>query len=297
MHDIEMHEASDEFARCWRAAGQHIQRQVQGSMQSWLKASLNPPFLEHMSFRLGNQLFFVRIQEVEGRLAVPGTQAGLLMIARECKGHACIMPMQEKAGTWTPEVPGWGLLDAHTGQAIDPVTLISDEKIEMTDWEVQDFAVQIVRDHLRQSGRELMSWQGNPGVDPSLWFVGNSGPEWVVVRAARYPTLKAKRPANWEKIAEGCARIGKVGHFASVSIANHDDAFDPSGTVPPTPFWRGHRISRDLRDLSRDRLEIVSIQGTRAPGLDRESTTGLHTTHRGTEVSPGSPGSPGTPGT
>jgi hypothetical protein len=34
------------------------------------------------------------------------------------------------------------------------------------------------------------------------------------------------------------------------------------------PLWRGHRISRDLRDLSRDRLEIVRIQGTRAPGLD-----------------------------
>jgi hypothetical protein len=134
------------------------------------------------------------------------------------------------------------LVGALTGEAIHPVTLISDEKIEMTDWEVRDFAVQIVRDHLNQTGRELMSWQGNPGVDPSLWFVNNSGPEWVVVRAARYPTLKSERPANWEKIAEECTRIGKIGHFASVSIVNHDDAFDPSGTVPPTPLWRGHRM-------------------------------------------------------
>src|SRR5215217_3275827 len=109
MHEIEMHEPSEEFARCWQAAGQHIQRQVQGSINSWLKASLNPPFLEHLSFRLGNQLFFVRVEDVEGRLEVPGTREGLLMIARECKGHACIMPMREKAGTWSPEVPvgGW----------------------------------------------------------------------------------------------------------------------------------------------------------------------------------------------
>ena len=49
--------------------------------------------------------------------------------------------MREKAGTWSPEVPGWGLLDAHTGRAVDPLTLISDETIEMSDWEVQDFAV------------------------------------------------------------------------------------------------------------------------------------------------------------
>jgi hypothetical protein len=115
---------------------------------------------------------------------------------------------------------------------LDPL-LVNDEKIVIADWEVQDFAVQIVRDHLNQTGRELMSWQGNLGVDPSLWFVGDSGPEWVVGRAARCPTLKTERPANWEKIAEECARIGKTGHVASVSIANHDDAFDPSGTVPP----------------------------------------------------------------
>jgi hypothetical protein len=39
MHEIEMHEVSEEFARCWRAAGQHIQKHVQGPMNSWLKAS------------------------------------------------------------------------------------------------------------------------------------------------------------------------------------------------------------------------------------------------------------------
>src|SRR5215217_8719480 len=108
MFNIEMHEVSEEFAHCWGAAGRHIEARVQGPMR-WLKANLNPPFLEHLSFRLGNQLFFVRVEDVEGRLAVPGTREGLLMIARECKGHACTMPMGEKAGTWSPEVPGWGV--------------------------------------------------------------------------------------------------------------------------------------------------------------------------------------------
>jgi hypothetical protein len=45
MHEIEMHDVSDEFARCWQAAGRHIQIQVQGPLHSWLKANLNPPFL------------------------------------------------------------------------------------------------------------------------------------------------------------------------------------------------------------------------------------------------------------
>ena len=89
----------------------------------------------------------------------------------------------------------------------------------MTDWELQGFAVQIVRDHLDKGGKNLMSWQGNPAVDPSIWFVGTNGREWVVVRAVRYPQLKADPPAKWQQIADRCARLGKVGHFASVSVA------------------------------------------------------------------------------
>jgi hypothetical protein len=242
MHDIEMHAVSDEFACCWQAAGRHIQTQVQGPLHSWLKASLNPPFLEHLSFRLGNQLFFIRIEDVEGKIEVPGNRRGLQTIADGCNGHACLMPMRCRAGTWVPDAPGWGLLNTQSGALVDPVTLISDERIEMTEWELLDFAIQIVRDHLKKAGRKLMSWTSHPEVNPSIWFVGDSGPEWIVVRAVRYPQMEAKPPENWQQIAERCARLGKVGHFASVSVANADDAFDTSGSLPAMPLWRGHRM-------------------------------------------------------
>jgi len=233
LHEIEMHEVSDEFARCWQAAGRHIQKQQQGPLHGWLKSNLNPPFLEHLSFRLGNQLFFIRIEDAEGRLEVPGSRDGLLSIAEGCRGHPCIMPMRHRAGEWTPDAAGWGLIDARTGNAIDPIAHVSDERIEMTDWELQDFVVQIVRDHLEKAGRKLMSCQGRPTVDPSIWFVGDSGPEWVVVRVARYPEKKAKLPGNWRQIATGCAKLGKVGHFAPVSVTN---------TVLAEPLWRGHGL-------------------------------------------------------
>ena len=51
---------------------------------------------------------------------------------------------------------------------IDPVALLTDERIEMTDWELHDFAVQIVRGELQNDGKELMSWTGNPAVDPAI---------------------------------------------------------------------------------------------------------------------------------
>ncbi len=247
MHKIEPQEASDDFARCWQAAGSHIQRQVQGSI-SWLKANLTPPFLEHLSFRLGNQLFFVRIEDADERLEVPGSRDGLLAIATGSKGYPCIMPMKTRAGTWTPEAAGWGLIDARTGQAIDPILLVSDELIEMTDWEVHDFAVEIVRRHLTEAGSTMMSSQGNPAVDPSIWFVGANGPEWVVVRAVRYPQTQAEPPANWNQIAAHCSAIGKVGHFASVGVASTDDAFE--ATVPAVPLWRGHSMIVRFKGLA-----------------------------------------------
>jgi hypothetical protein len=241
MLDIEMHVPSDEFTRCWQAAGRHIQAQVQGPL-SWLRTHCNPPFLEHLSFRLGNQLFFVRIEDADGNLEVPGNRDGLQKVAEGCNGHACLMPTRGRAGAWTPDRLGWGLLDAWTGRPVDPLSLVSDERIEMTDWELLDFAIQIVRAHLEKAGRKLMSWTSHPEVNPSIWFVGDSGPEWVVVRVTRYPQMEAKPPKDWQRIAERCARLGKTGHFASVSVSNGDDAFDPSGSVPAMPLWRGHGL-------------------------------------------------------
>jgi hypothetical protein len=75
LHGIEIQQPSEEFARCWHAAGRHIQTKVQGPLNSWLKANLTPPFLEHLSFRLGNQLFFIRIEDVDGNLGRRGCRA------------------------------------------------------------------------------------------------------------------------------------------------------------------------------------------------------------------------------
>jgi hypothetical protein len=60
--------ATPEFALAWNAAGRQLEIAAQGPIQSWLKANLYPPFLERLSFRLGNQLFFIRLHDPGGRL-------------------------------------------------------------------------------------------------------------------------------------------------------------------------------------------------------------------------------------
>jgi hypothetical protein len=145
-----------------------------------------------------------------------------MAIADGCRGHACLMPMHWEGGRWKPERPGWGLVSATTGEPISPPALITEEPIRMTNWELQDFAVQVVRQKLESQGRALMSWQGNPAANPSIWFVGDDGPEWLIVRPALNPASNPTPPSNWRAIARQCAKLSTTGHFVRVLVARSD---------------------------------------------------------------------------
>lgn len=230
--------APEAFEACWRAAGLHLQARAQGPI-FWLKADLKPPFLEHLSFRLGNQLLHVRIEDEDGHLDVPGSLDGLRYVADACKGIACLMPMRQRIGRWGTTAPGWGLIDAMSGKALDPVELVTDELIPMSEWEVHGVAVQAVGNSLKSSGKEILQSHGNPEVDPSIWFAGEAGPEWIVVRAVRYPDLEARMPDDWKLIAAKCVVDGARGHFASVSVVSANQPF-ATKDEPCVPLWRGH---------------------------------------------------------
>jgi len=255
MFSIDMTEAAADFIRCWNAAGKHIQNQTGDDQIRWLRAHPYPPFLEHLSFLLGNQFFFIRVEDIDHQVDIPGTREGLLSIANGCAGHACIMPMKKTQDEWLPVAEGWGLLDAQSGQPVYPPALMSNEPIIMTDWELHDLAVQIVREQIEKDGYELMTWQSHPEVNPSIWFVGADGPEWVVVRAARYPEKKARKPDNIAKISGPCNQYGdgSSGNFASVVFISLDESFDANaeenGNI--APLYRGKGIDAKYDGLER----------------------------------------------
>lgn len=235
MHSIPTDAASNDFAEAWHAAGRHLQRTAEsyGLQPWWLRQNLHPPFLEHLSFRLGGELFFVRLEGMSS----PGSLEGLIRVANGCKGFPCLMPMLRSSAGWMPVHSGWGLLSAAEpsarlhSEAFDPRSVLTGQVREMTDWEMHDFAVQQVRQHLEHDGRQVMSSQGDPEVDPSLWFVGPNGPEWVVVRAVRYPETTAPLPRNLAQIATACSRLSRLGNFASVAVASAGGAA-PTGILP-----------------------------------------------------------------
>ena len=107
----------------------------------------------------------------------------------------------------------------------------------MTDWELLDFAVQVVRNDLKERGYKILSTHSNPQVDPNIWFVADiaKGLEWVIVRAARFPDQKARTSPNLNAIARNVAHLSGGGHFASVTFAGIND--------PQGPPWPGHGLA------------------------------------------------------
>ena len=238
---------SAEFLSMWRAAGRHVQSSFGGGLLRWLKATPDPPILEHLSFFLGNQAYFVRVEDLNDRVDAPGTRAGLRTIAEGWNGHACVMPMVMTENGWRPAWHGCGLIDLLADQPVDPQAMATSEKVEVTDWELADFAVRVVRDWLEAEGYSIMSSQAAPDVEPNIWFEGDEGPEWVIVRAARYPKMATEIPSNWPSVAKECAHVSHLGNFATV-------AFD-SADFPGTPIIRGEAAEIQFDGLQPLRLK------------------------------------------
>jgi hypothetical protein len=224
-------QVSREFQALWTVAASYVERLGEGDL-AWFKGGLSTPLLEHFSFRLGNQLFFVRLEDSEGRLKAPGSMAGLLEISEACAGVPAVMPMRNAGGIWLPAAPGWGLVDARTREPLDPRCLVTGEPVPLSDWELHDAAVKAVIRGL--GGRNVLCSSSRPSASPSVWYRGETGAEWVMVRAARHPDIDARPPDNWAQIRDACSERGcGNGYFALAVLAARDPETGlPSDTRP-----------------------------------------------------------------
>ena len=240
---IPMNEASDEFRECWVAAGKHLVSQVDNGSLKFFRANLTPPILEHLSFILGNQIFFVHVRPLDPNVAPPSPLASCIHAAELANGMPCVLRLKRQTDDrWTPVDPGWGLRHAESGAVVDPVALISDEKIEISDWELQDFCVQVVRDKISDGGGTILSWNSNPEVTPNLFFVDEQEKQhFVIVCCARYPHSPIK-PANVKAIKDSVSSVTKSGYLAQVSVASAEDPYDPEAKINGNflPLYRGH---------------------------------------------------------
>jgi len=240
-HAIEQDPPSNSFIAAWNTAGKHIQQQADTGF-NWLRANLNLPMAEHLSFRIGNQIFFVFINAAEFSHKFNGTAFN--RVYKEANAIPCLLDMEESLGSWKVSRAGWGLIHAETGKEINPLNYVSDELIEMTDWELHDFAVSLVNSDLEKRGKTILGCQPSNHIDPSIWFEDDDGKHFVVVRAGRYPASKIDQPENISDIKQSCSPHSLSGYFASIIFANSDDPFDPDANQNGNylPLYRGHAV-------------------------------------------------------
>ena len=244
MYKIDTHNISEEFLNAWRFAGKNLTNQGQGSL-SWIRSHLHQPFDDHLSFRVGNQIFSVLVEMEKSFMESSLTDRERNNQAKFCSSNnlvPCIYKVKKNShGEYERIIQGWNLVHAETERPIDPVELISEELIEMSPWEVHDFGVLTVVNEIKKEGGEIFSYQSVLNIDPSIWFKRDGKGFYVIVRAVRYPELDAKRPENLMETIKAIKSLKSPerkaeGYFASVGIANADN---PSEGENPLPLYRG----------------------------------------------------------
>jgi len=245
-YDIPMRKPCPQFIEAYNAMGSHFNlfRSTMPESFSFLRMLPVPPLIDHLSFKIGNQIFFVYLDPMDESVEPVSNIDTMIDFAVDARAIPCLMPMKKMRLGWEPALSGWGLIDARTGKPVNPADVVTGELIEMSDWELHDFAVQVVRNSLgEQEGINTTSYCSNPGIDPSIWFLDSETGEegYVVVRSARYPNLEAAPPEDPESIIEHCAFRTRNAFFASVGAANNEDPFDPDALANGNflPLYRG----------------------------------------------------------
>jgi hypothetical protein len=249
MYPIEQSAPSPAFVEAWRFAGRDLSAQGQGAL-NWVRDHLHPPLTDHLSFRIGNQIFCILINETgSGPCSVSRAEEDRLVAF--CERHrliACRYDLRRAPdGLHAKEGAGWNLVGLPGGCPINPVALVSDERILMSAWEIHDFGLQIVRRHLADNNCVVTSYQNMLDLDPGVWFEKEGHLHWCMVRTVTYPETAAARPANVAIIADSCRKLSPRGYFASVTLASIDDPF--LGAQHALPLHRGHGVNARFTGL------------------------------------------------
>lgn len=231
------------YVEAHNLAGYHIQQMI-GENKSdftWIRPEITNPSFDDLNFRYKNQVFSVLIrmfrdgkEMLEPRRIEP--------FIRETKANnliPCVFPVDlEFVEVMSPlgygvliepgknpshelkmkDPTGWNLFHVETNKKINPLELADDTPVLMSDYEMQNFAIQVVRNKLKKDGFKLESFCDAPGITPQIWFQDKDGKMcWVWVEYG--PDEKEIKEPDISK-------------FLNSTLANYDGYFAPVGIQP-----------------------------------------------------------------
>ena len=229
-YEIDRAEPSPQFLQARNLAGATLQDRFKthgGNLEpsedyKWIKAELTWPSFDDLTFGYRNQVFSVLLDLVEdGRSMLPSSAIERCQeAARDNHLVACVFPVD--VGTMQPRSAGWNLYHLETREPVDPEELASDEKIPMSKWEMRNFSIQIVLNHLKKDGDgdEVLSFTDVLGIDPQIWFENRIGDRnWVVVR--NFAQVEGEEWKQYQGLEKSNPQLRDYdGYFAAVSLAS-----------------------------------------------------------------------------
>lgn len=256
-YEIDRAEPSPQFLEARNVAGVILQEQFKrlgGKVDSphdfrWVKAELTWPSFDHLTFAYGNRVFSVLVDAVEaGRSSITRRAMDRFLEATtENRLEPCVFPV--KTETMSPTSAGWNLFDAVELTPLDPEAFDMTAQTVMSEWELRNFAIQIVRDSITQEGSsKILSFTDVLGVNPQLWFQDPAGNRaWVIVRHC--PQINGDECEAHVGLGKSNPQLMPYdGYFGAVSLASSAAVLhDLDGNVVPlserftgnAPLYRG----------------------------------------------------------
>lgn len=268
-YQIDPNEPSEEFLRARNVAGIRLQemfKQLGGRVDSqhdfrWIKADLTWPSFDHLTFAYKNQVFSVLVDLVQDRQGTITSKEVKRCIDACTENNLvpCIFPVDKRS--LSPLKRGWNLSQPETGAAVVPEDLGDDVKVEMSAWELQNFSIQIVRDHIEKSGeRRILSFCDVVGIDPQIWFEdSHTNRSWIIVR--HFPQLTGEESKDFIGVEKTNPQLAEFdGFFAAVSVASSEPVTHDldAKTIPlskrfdgSTPIYRGDGFYVNFKGIER----------------------------------------------
>ena len=155
-----------------------------------------------------------------------------------------------------------------TGAPLEETRFDTGTRIEISDWELLDFAIQCVRSQLEKEGYRVRGWTSEPGADAHIVAHKDHVNTRILVGAARYPALEPIFDRDrLMAVAEQVLIEGDQLATASVSLAHADEAFSRDQVLslyrgePAIVTFRGLEIIEPTRVFT-DRTIKIFVSST-----------------------------------
>lgn len=236
MYEINNGDAPEMFNSAFDLCGKQLFRVAEANrvMLRPFKRTPTLPFAEHWSFMVGNQIYFVRIVDEAGIVEFPGSIQAIESLASFRGSHACVFPMHlGDCGCRAVNPEGWNLFDSQTGRSINPVELMTDEKIPCSAWEKQYFGLEAFIHH-KCRGMPLLSYNGDPDVRPSVWYERPDGSRSFAVIEVYGHGEAPKKDLEREELFSSLKQRGYSGVLCRISMRGYEREKDGR-----YPIYRG----------------------------------------------------------